>query len=315
MDFYYLLKTVDPSEMDTYIDARIDDLENKTFSQKSIIGYYADENPKHCLDLEENKGAIKARCLHRGYIKKGSKVVYGLFISTDGTVENDGNYYYLNDDQYIYDFCHFIKDFEITDEFDLFDKILLFLRNYFGKIKKIDRDEMLPVFYDTDGNRLPLKREHDLNWFKNQGSAMCTEFTVMAQNILSVLGIDSYVIIGAQKVGREDVESHAFNFVSIPETDEMEGTDLLLDFSGFVNVYDVKRKKVGESPFIGYIDSFDDDFLNRFIYEEEPLIYQDYNYARVGDTTLQVLFDRDREYYCSNQLIAHRDVVAKKKKR
>ena len=319
MDFYYVLKTMNPKEMDDFIKKRISKLERDSINDKPILGYYADENPRHCLDLENNKGAVTARCLHRGYIKKGTKVVYGLFIGTDGNVENDGNYYFLNDDKYIYDFCHFIKQFEIYDEFDLFNKILEFIRNYFGKLKKIDRDEMLHIFYDSNGKRLPLRKEHDLNWFKNQGSAMCTEYTVMAQNILSFLGIDSYTIIGAQKVGKEDVESHAFNFVSLPEIEDEEGevlkADLLIDFSGFCNIYNVKREKIGEAPFIGYIDDFDDNFIHRFIYEEEPLIYQDYNYEKVGNTTLQVLFGRDREYYCTNELIAHRDCVAKEKRR
>ena len=317
MYIYEVLKELDDDELDDFVEARIDQLEESASKDKPILGYYAEANPKGCAKLDDDLGELTIRCFHKGYIKKDTKFVYGFSISPEGIVENEGSYYYLKDQQYIYDFCKFIRQFDIEDEYDLFEKILLFMRKYFGRIKKADRNDMFHMIYDKEGNSFPLKKEHDLNWFKGRGSAMCSEFATMAQNLLSVLGVESYIVLGAQKIGQYDVDSHAYNFVTFKEKNEdgeLEDTSLLVDFSSFCNIYNFKREKVGESPFIGFLDEFDDDFLLRFLYEEEHIAFQDYNYAKVGNTTVQVLFDRDRDYFVNNKIIAEKRKVATNKK-
>jgi len=317
MNIYEFLRELDDDEVESFVDDRIEQLEYAHKNDKSILGYYADETPKACYFVDDKKGAMTVRCFHKGYLKKGTKIVFGFSISPDGDIDNKGDYYYLNDQQYIYDFCKFIRHFDITNEYDLFDKILLFMRNYFGFHKRINRDDMFHLIYDENGKSFPLKHEHDLNWFKGKGSAMCSEFAVMAQNILSVLGIDTYVVLGAYTSTNNKTDNHAFNFVSIEEENEfgeIEESGLLVDFSEFCNIYNVKREKIGESPFIGYLDKFDDDFVLRFLYDEEHLFIQDYNYEKIGDTTLQISFDRDRDYFVNNNIITEKDKVAKKKK-
>ncbi len=58
------------------------------------------------------------RCFYNQFLPKNMKVVYGLrWDSLSGKASNRGNYYYMNDQEYLYDFCKFIKDKEIVDEY------------------------------------------------------------------------------------------------------------------------------------------------------------------------------------------------------
>ena len=257
---------------------------------------------------------LDVRCFHSGYLPVGTKVVYGAYFTPEGYASNHGNYYYLKDTQYLYDFCHFVSKFEVEDEYDFFDLIEQFLRKYFGIFKKMDREEMFQLLCQKDGSYFPLNKEHDLNWFQGKGNAMCSEFAVMAQNILALFDFDTYLMIGQEQVGRENEESHAFNLVSFLPKDSSRSTNLLLDFANYVNVYNFSFQKVGEAPFIGVLETIDDDFIRSVVYDDKHLTFEDYHYYFVQDQLFQIAFQRIRDYFVGNELFLDAVPIKKKEK-
>ena len=313
MDFYQELIKLSEEERDSYLEKRLQSFQEMNQDNNRIVGYHVGEQRSYCLDEDENI-CMNVRCFHDGFIPENTKIVYGAFFTPDGKVTNKGNYYYMNDSSYIIDFCHFLMDHPIDDEYDLFDAIHIFLRQYFGMIKECDREDMFRLILDEKGEYLTPGQEHSIDWFQGRGNAMCSEFAVMAQNILAFFGFESYVLIGQEQTGNGKDESHAFNIVSFYEDEDSPRTDLLLDFSSFVNVYDIDFHKIGEAPFIGFLYDLDEELFHKILFEEEHLIFEDYNYYFLGDRMCQIAFDRNRDYYIGNSIQADHVSTKKKKK-
>ena len=314
MDYYYALKNLKDSEIDSFVKDRLESLEEESKNKSHFLGYQLGESQRSSYMEDINNHAIDIRCFHKGYLKKGTKIVFGLSITENLDTSNRGNYYYLNDQQYFYDFCHFIKNYDIYDEFQLFDLILVFLKQYFGINKKCSRQQMFNILYDENGQAYPLNVEHDINWFKSMGNAMCSEYTVMAQNILSFLGFDVYAVIGQDKIGDNPADNHAYNMISILEDGNDEPTNMLIDFFNSVDTFDINYNKLDESPFIGYLDEFDDNFVHSFVAGDKELHFQDYSFYKIGDVYVQLGLDRERKYYIGNEIIMHSDNPQKKKR-
>lgn len=297
MDFYKELLKLNDEEIDILVDYRVECLEND--KEVDYIGYNAENNfIKH--DVVENNNersySLDMRCFHGGFIPKNTKVIYGMIYSFDGKVSNEGNYYYIDSHKYIKDFCKYIKNYDIANEYELLDYILDYLKEYFGSIEKISREDMFKLIRDENNHNYNLINEHSLSQFKGKGNALCSEYSIMAQNILSFFGITSYLVIGKIKTGDFDEEAHAFNLISI------NNNDYLIDFSNYVRVLDINFKYLGKSPFIGRIDILDQEFVDALINEEEVLEFDDYNYLVIGDTLAKISFDRKRKYYIDGQL-------------
>ena len=314
MEFYYELMNTNEEHREDLIRKRIDEKEEIARSyQKDVIGYRVGEQSGYCLDPDGKSVCVNVRCFHQGFIPTNCKIVYGAHFKSDGFASNRGNYYYLDNHDYIKEFCRFVTKYELNDEFDFFDTVLVFLRDYFGMIPSQDREKMFQLMVDSKGEYLSPNNEHTMDWFRGNGNAMCTEYSVMAQNIMSFFGFESYVVIGQEKTDGYKEESHAFNIVSFYGEGDIEPTHMILDYSGFVNVYDLKFHKIAESPYIGYLENLDDDLLEDILLNEKHLVYDDYNYMVVGDRVFHLAFDRKRDYYVSNTITA--DHVSTKQKR
>lgn len=305
MDFYEQLQNIDEKNLDSFVSKRIDDLE-ENLDDDVILGFHVDSDMKNFLEDDGDKFYVDVRCYHKGYIKKGTKMVYGIEYNADGDIGNNGNYYYMDDDSYLYDFCRYIKDEDVYDEIDLFDHIEYFLKNHFGTIKTKERGDMFSLLMNTDGKYITPVNEHGISWFKGSGNAMCSEYATMAQNIMSLFGIDSYLIIGRVETGINNGESHAFNLVSLSDDD-----NLLVDFADHVVVYDIDYSKMGDSPFIGVIDKLDDQFILDLVYNGKELEFEDYNYFYVGEQLCQIAYNRNRKYYVEDSLIPDYKVAKK----
>lgn len=297
MDFYKELIKLNDKEIDELVDYRIEWLEQD--KDVNYIGYNAENNfVKHDVIENNNERSynLTMRCFHVGFIPKNTKIIYGMIYSYDGNISNEGNYYYIDSHKYIKDFCKYIKDYDIDNEYELFNYILDFLRDYFGSIEKISRDDMFKLIKDDNNRNYDLINEHCLSQFKGKGNALCTEYSIMAQNLLSVFGITSYLVIGKIKTGDNEEDAHAFNLISVNDN------DYLIDFSNYVRVLDVNFEYLGESPFIGKLDVIDQEFVDAFINEEEVLEFDDYNYLVVGNSLAKISFDRKRRYFIDGQL-------------
>jgi len=305
MEFYNKLRSIKDEDVDSLVRNRINELESN-LDDDVVLGFHVESDMENFLDDDGDHFYVDMRCYHKGYIKKGTKMVYGVEYNSDGDIGNNGNYYYMNDESYLYEFCHYIKDQEVCDEVDLFDHIMFFLKNYFGVIKKQDRGEMFSLLVDRYGKFIQPVNDHDISWFKGSGNAMCSEYSSVAQNIMSLFGIDSYLIIGREITGNDAGQSHAFNLVSINDDD-----NLLVDFANHVVVYDIDFSKMGDSPFIGEIDKIDDQFVIDLVYNDKVLSFEDYNYLFVGDQLLQIAYDRNRHYYVESELIPDYKIAKK----
>jgi hypothetical protein len=250
--------------------------------------------------------------MYDGYIPKDTKVIYGFSIDQRKLLSNRGMYYKVDDDGYIYDFCKYIKDKDVSNEEDLFEHILIFLMKYFGVFKFSERDDMFKVILKDDKTYHDSIREHKLSDFKGKGNALCSEYSIMANNILNVFGIYSCVLFGQLEITDKGKDGHAFNLVSFVDSDTHERVNALVDFSNGVNVYDFSYNKIGDSPFIIYLDNIEDT-VNKFICDDTHINGKEYDYMVIGRTLLQMYTDRARDYSSYNNLTVNFNVKTKQK--
>lgn len=315
MKFYNELLKLSDEEIEKFIKYGIEYLEEKT-SAKDYIGYNIEDNYKKVeLKTKDNirKFDICARCFVPGYIKNGTKIVYGISYDNEGNVGNNGSYYYLDTHDYIIDFCKYIKNYEVDNIYDLLDFILEFLMNYYGTFEKMSRDSMFKMLVDNKGKNIKPMNEHGLSWFKGKGNALCTEYSIMAQNILSVFGIQTYLLIGKEKGENDKPGEHAFNI--IVDNDSESSKSMLIDFSNYVKIYDYNFEVLGYSPFIGNIDNLDQDFVDSFLNYEKILEFNEHFYYVINDRILKMAVEQKRQYYVDNEIgLDHKTISNCKKK-
>lgn len=320
MDFLEEIYTLNDEDLTKRIKEKIEELEEQSKIDNhdiNEIGFLLDYNPNDYYLMDPNKESfcVKLRCFYGGFIPKGMKMIYGLTYNHNGIASNEGRYYTIDDDSYLYDFCKYIKDKDIINEYELFEYTLDFMRDYFGNIKQLEREDMLKMIYQNKDTRVAYHptQERGLSWFKNKGNAMCSEYAVMAQNILSLFDMQMCLVVGREQTGNEKGESHAFNFVTFTEKETGEEVNALIDFANFVHIYDMNFKKVGASPFIHYIDNLDEEYMMKFLSEDEHLVLPDYSYYILGDKMSQIEYERNRDYYVDKELIPDESVNKRKK--
>ena len=316
MDFYNELIGLTDTEIDYLVERRVSYFEDELKNEDGFIGYKADNNVmKH--QVEENEYGrsygVEMRCFHSGYIKEKTKIIYGMIYDGYGNISNDGNYYYIDTHEYLNDFCKYISKYDVSDEYELFEYLLDFLKEYFGYFEQIGRSKMFKQFVDNNGHNIKPINEHGLSWFKKKGNALCTEYSVLAQNILSLFDIESYLVIGTIRTGDKKSEGHAYNLLRI-YNEEGKEKNILIDFCNHVNVYDIRFKKIAHSPFIEELEALDQEFVNQLVNQEKHLIFEDYNYMVIGNTLAKITYDRNRDYYISGDLYYGFDVKKCKKK-
>ena len=301
MNFYEELKNMTDEEIKRHLSYEIYNLENRSKMNNendTFLGYDVSYNPTDYGLLEKKDREelyFRFSCFYGGYVPKGIKVVYGLSPDRRGVISNDGMYYIIDDDSYIYEFCKYVKDIYVGSEGDLFECILWFLKKYFGVFKGRSRDEMFQMILKNDKVFFDPVNEHKLSDFKNKGNAMCSEYAIMANNILSVFGFDSYVVMGHQRDDK-GMGGHAFNFVSYTNS-EYKRIDLLIDFSNCVNIYDPKFNVIGSCPYILELDELNNDFVDDFITNERHIVAKDYGVMVVGDELIELCLKRERDYF------------------
>ena len=291
MDIVNILKQIPLEELDNYINNRIELLEKDTFTNtdyRNYIGFDLDINPNLHLYSDEPL-LINANCVIKKYIPLDTKMVYGMLFESGG-VSCRGNYYYLDDDSYIHEFCKFIHNENVCDEYDLFDYVLEFLNDYFGYIKKMDRVEMAKLIYKNDRSVFTPIQEHSITDFKGKNNALCSEYAALSHNILSFLGFDCALIIGK---GNND--SHAFNVVSYIEYETGRKVSLLLDFNSVVANIDVNFNILFKSPYIYEIDKDLDEIIEE-LENKKVIDCEDYSMMFMHNKVLKLCNYKMRNY-------------------
>ena len=296
MDFYEQIRNMSDEEIKACLDEIIPELEEESKKiNGNIFGFEIEYNQdKSKLEYLKDEAAyhINLHYLYSGYMPKNTKVIYG-FSPVGRGITNKGMFYTIDDDKYIYAFCKYIKDIDVIDEEDLFDYLLIFLNAFYGGDKIIDRDDMFKLICKDEKTYLEPTVEHKLSSFRGKGNAMCSEYAIMASNILNVFGFYGSTVIGELKRTGKEEECHVFNIVEYID-DEGKNISLLLDFAVGVDVFNVNYEKIGESPYVLKLNSIEEMNINFHITGK--------NYFNVafGKSILPCATEEERVYFTCN---------------
>ncbi len=303
MDFLEYIKTLNDEELEIAIKDKIDFLEEISYDLNEgtdTIGYEIGYNPS-IYDLINNSKYTEmiVTNIYKGYIKRGMRLVYGRAEDYYGVNSNNGRYYYIDDDNYILDFCKYIKGKEVAAEFDLFRNIFSFMKDYFKySYDNISREDMFKMIYSSNILCYPPINEHGFSWFKGKGNARCSERSLVAENILSIFGFESYMVIGREFDSDEVETPHAFNFIKYKEKDTNEELSALIDFSLYSSVFDINGEEVEKVPYIGFLNRLDDRLFEEMLYEDLHLGFEECEYLRINNNDMLLITPKKhREYY------------------
>ena len=217
--------------------------------------------------------------LNEGFIGFKTKISYGSGY--------DYNYSMKDYEMYI-DFLKILKN-KYTESSninlsDLIDDVYIYIRNYFKSEKEVIkdpdfssvRDQIITEYLesitknpdDTD-EWLKNKNELSINAFKGKGVAMCSERTALAQNLLSLLGVQSFYCSGVIKnESEEECTGHAFNILRNNEK------YYIVDFSAPVRVY----KDGNLYSALPYVAEIDDDKVDSLLNDKYAVKFLNYEY-------------------------------------
>ena len=265
-------------------------LAHKENKDSSFIGSDLDINPTNYHLAEKDFAGEKfvdGVNIWNGYVPKGMKINYGRFLDDTNKLSLcKGCYYYVDDDSYIYEFYRFIKNQDIENDFDIISAAYRFTEKYFDKkIGARDREEIHKLIYENDKVFFRPIREHSFKNFKQNGSAMCTERALMAENLISVMGLE---IIYMMDMG------HAYNIYAHYEGSETE--IYVLDFANWVECYNVNFKLIGTAPFMGLIEGCNNEMIDRVVNGGERIEVEDYYLYSINGGIYRIPFNESRNY-------------------
>lgn len=314
MDFLEYIKILTDEELELAIKDKIEFLEQISYKQNEgtdTIGYELGYNPSiYDLINDSNDIDITITCIYKGYIKKGLRMVYGIAEDNYGVCSNDGRYYYIDEDSYILDFCKYIRNKEVVDEFDLFKNIFSFMKDYFKySVDNISRENMFKMIYSSNILSYPLTNEHGFSWFKGRGNARCSERSLVAENILSIFGFESYIVIGRESDYDGIDTAHAFNFVKYKEKETNEELNTLIDFSIYASVFNINGEEVEKVPYVGFLNRLNDSLFRDLLCEDLKLEFYEFEYLRTNDKDLLIYFpNKLRTYYLDGKGIEKKKI-------
>lgn len=290
------VNNLDDDKLEEYVEKRIEILEDENEEENPVIGYCIDYIPR-ALDilgqLTKEELIVECQVTCDNYIPLYSKIVY--HIETDQnkfTTKNDGGYYYLDDDSYILEFCKSIKNKNIKDFYDLIDEIYAFICSYFGRIELIDRKQLHQMIYKNENIYFDPINEHVFSDFKKNGSALCTEISLVVQNILSFLGYNSYFVIGKIQLSDDKPSvDHAFNLVK-----DEDNIIHLVDCSASIRKHDFYKNIDTGTAYIGNFDMQLEDLFLEMLINDDGLETNNYEIYKFTNEYFGIHYDQYRKY-------------------
>ena len=206
----------------------------------------------------------------KGFIPLNTRIKYANLNIED---------YGMESTDFIYEFVHFIKKYNINNKASLIHNLEYFVNSYFGFPGKIDRET---IFNDiawqtttTDEEYFKALENNKLGDLKGKGAAQCTERGALVQQVLSIFGTESYYCMGCVDLGDRQ-GGHCFNIV------KRKNDYALLDYSVPIVSYKEDGSVRAYYPFVGtltneefldfvnngVIKSFDDYYMNGWQYEK-----------------------------------------------
>ena len=270
------------------------------------IGFHSEINKVFPIITDLNDDVeltISNQSLWFGFIPKDIKIVY-FFEIINNTCANQGYYYYLNDYNYLYDFANYIKNKKIINDISFLAYVHKFVYKYFSTFNKyIDRESLHHLILDSNEKFYKPIKEHNITDFKNRGAAMCSEYSALVQNILSVFGYQTTYIHGEIDKDNEKQCCHAFNLAVI---DNMYS---IIDSSIPIECFDIHNNSK-TFPFIFCLNDFDDDDLEDFLLGNKELLLEDMDVYEDNNDYYTFGNNKQRVYRTDNTIFdecAYRD--------
>lgn len=211
-----------------------------------------------------------------GFIDKNIKITYG--ISKENNIcSDDGMYFYIDSNDYLYEFIEYIKDKKIISETQFILLVFNFINNYFERNDLNignHRNRMYQYLYKSKDSIYKPFNKHSITDFKKQGNAMCVERSCVAQNIFSFFGLESAVIYGTFSKSNDNEETiHAFNVISF------NNQDYLLDINCMVRSYKINSC---ENTLYPFTDTLTPDLMQKANSSEE-IFFDDYFMVNINN--------------------------------
>lgn len=228
---------------------------------------------------EKNNNAHKIEELGMVSVLNGSKPYLG-FIPFDTRIKYNNfamETYSMNTTDFIYGFADFIKKQNINKTGMMIASMETYINSYFGLHHKNSREEIFNSkawnSTETDEEYFQALENNSIGDLKGQNAAECTERAALAQQLLSVFGLDSYYCIGCVKTERKE-EAHAFNVV------KSKNGYVLLDYSMPVTCYDKDNNPKIFFPFMGVMN---DEEFEEFIRGGNLKEFNDYEFINTNN--------------------------------
>jgi hypothetical protein len=279
------LKQLAKSAIDTFTKQAY--RENK---DRKYIGTELDINPiNYHLDdpnfvVERYYDAVP---IWNGYIPLGTKIVYGRnYIDRFKTSSHGGCYYYVDDDSYVYEFFKYIKETDILDEYDIVIEAFNFINDKLIKMfEPKSRDDINRLILKSEDLYFRPVKEHSIKNFYENGSALCSEISLLAENLISALGLEIMYFMDKE---------HVYNIFVFHNDDKTEIN--VLDFSNWVECYDINYNFVGKAPYIMEIKGADKNTIDAIVNEGKRIELPDYYLLLINDDTYEIIRNSKRNY-------------------
>ena len=294
MDFLERILNCKDEELDEILTTRIQELTNASITYNGnydVIGYEIDLDHQVFKDPEHKEVNFNIINNWIDYIPKGMKIVYGGELDgRSGFGSNKGRYFYMDSEDYLKDFCLYLRDLKpvLSSPYKLIPIVFDFLYSYLGafKINGRTREEMHTVLVDKDGKYIEPKQGHGISDYKGNGAAMCTEYSAMTSNILCLFDFSTIFLCG-----KVDGEDHNFSMAAYKEDDYS-----LLDMANGVDVYNEAGSFCGKAPYMVLLDDFTQEDYDSFVYGKKHLKLDDFCVIKAKDKSYFFYYDTERDY-------------------
>ena len=183
---------------------------------------------------------------------------YNGMIYPSMMVSNADSCFVIKNNEYLYKFFNFLKDKKIKTINEALNAVYSFINNYFGVDGNDEKKELL----------LNDREASDISVLEGQNAAMCTERAALAQNLFTVLGVESYFCVGTIR-SLSETGLHAFN---------------VIDFNGY-RLYDAARQvpiykggKIDDYKF--YMYPLEKEQFDKLLKSGESISIHDYVYVK-----------------------------------
>lgn len=220
----------------------------------------------------------KANSLFKGFIPFKTRIKY-----ENVAVET----YSMETTDFFYEFAHLVKRSNINGKMALILAIEAFVNQYFGYPGRQTRDA---VFYFkatkntvTDDEFFEALENNKIGDLKHEGAAQCTERSALAQQLLSLFGIETYYCMGCALVNGHQ-EGHCFNIA------KSKTNYVLIDYSMPVEVYKPDGSFRAYLPFLGAIPN---EEFEAFANDGKLISFSEYEYINGNQKNV---LDSSRSY-------------------